>query len=94
MCSCEHTPLAVQEVEDIVDEGRMGIRQVALAAMAADACQLQRMLIGEDMVDLLGIGRAAGRNGDVDGMKISNADVDQTTVPRIRVRHRRPHCFQ
>ena len=65
----------MHEAQNVIYEGRMGVREVAAAAVAADAGQLKRMLIVENMVDLLGVRRATGRNCNIDGMEIGEIDV-------------------
>jgi len=68
--------LTMHEAQNVVDESRMGVREVALSAMPPDAGHLERMLIIENMIDLLGIRRPTGGNGNVDGMEIGEIDVD------------------
>jgi hypothetical protein len=54
----------------------MGVCEVALSAVARDAGQLERVLVIENMIDLLGVRRPAGGNGTVDGMEIAEIDID------------------
>ena len=60
----------------------MGVREVALSAMPPDASHLERMLVIENMIDLLRIRRPAGGNGNVDGMEIAEIDVDHAAGRR------------
>jgi hypothetical protein len=68
--------LAMHEAQNVVYESRMGVREVTVSAVACDAGQLERMLIIENMVDLLGVRRPTGGNGNVDGMEIAEIDID------------------
>ena len=70
----------MQERKDIIHERGVVVGKVAVSAMAAYACHLQRVLIVEHMIDLLRIGRAACRYGDIDRMEISDVNVDKTAV--------------
>ena len=65
----------MHEAQNVVHEGRMGVRKVAASAVAPEAGQLKRMLIVENMIDLLGVRRPTGRNCDIDGMEIGEIDV-------------------
>src|SRR5215213_10039732 len=67
--------LAMHEAQNVVDESRMGIREVPISTLACDAGQLKRLLIIENMIGLLGIRRPTGGNGNVDGMEIAEIDV-------------------
>lgn len=68
-------PLGMDEAQNVVHESRVGVREVAAPAVATDAGQLKRVLIIENMIDLLGVRRPAGGNGDVDRMEIGEIDV-------------------
>ena len=65
----------MHEAQNVIYEGRMGVREVAAATVAADAGQLKRMLIVENMVDLLSVRSATGRNCNIDRMEIGEIDV-------------------
>jgi hypothetical protein len=54
----------------------MGVCEVPLSAVARDTGQLERVLVIENMIDLLGVRRPAGGNGNVDGMEIAEIDID------------------
>jgi hypothetical protein len=68
--------LAMHEAQNVVYESRMGVGEVAFSAVTRDAGQLERMLIIENMIDLLGVRRPTGGNGNVDGMEIAEIDID------------------
>lgn len=59
----------MHEAQNVVDESRMGVREITLSAVARDARQLKRLLIIENMIDLLGVRRPASGNGNVMGWK-------------------------
>ena len=66
----------MHEAQNVVYESRMGVCEVTVSAVARDAGQLERMLIIENMIDLLGVRRPTGGNGNVDGMEIAEIDID------------------
>ena len=71
----------MQQAEDIVDQRTVrSTGAVAAATQSAHAGDLKRMLIGKDMVYLLGIGRAAGRHGDIHGLEVADINIDDAAV--------------